>query len=50
MAAAVIDDPDHSDVEDHFVRLGSSGALRFLLVCNSYRGEGHELREEAFFA
>ena len=42
--AKLIDDPDHSDNEDRFVLLGLSGALRLLLVCHCYRGEGNVIR------
>jgi uncharacterized DUF497 family protein len=35
--AKVIDDPDHSESEDHFILLGVSSALRLLLVCHCYR-------------
>ena len=42
--AKLIDDPDHSDDEDRFVLLGLSGALRLLLVCHCYRGEGNVIR------
>ena len=42
--AKLIDDPDHSDDEDRFVLLGLSGALRWLLVCHCYRGDGNVIR------
>jgi uncharacterized DUF497 family protein len=42
--AKLIDDPDHSEDEDRFVLLGLSGALRLLLVCHCYRGEGNVIR------
>ncbi len=42
--AKLIDDPDHSDDEDRFVLLGLSGAMRLLLVCHCYRGEGNVIR------
>jgi len=42
--AKLIDDPDHSDDESRFVLLGLSGALRLLLVCHCYRGQGHTIR------
>jgi uncharacterized protein len=42
--ARLIDDPDHSDDEDRFVLLGLSGALRLLLVCHCYRGDGNVIR------
>ena len=40
----LIDDPDHSGDEDRFVLLGLSGALRLLLVCHCYRGDGNVIR------
>ena len=40
----LIADPDHSEEEDRFVLLGLSGALRLLLVCHCYRGEGNVIR------
>ena len=42
--AKLINDPDHSDDEDRFVLLGLSGALRLLLVCHCYRGDGNVIR------
>ena len=42
--AKLISDPDHSDDEDRFVLLGLSGALRLLLVCHCYRGDGNVIR------
>ena len=42
--AKLIADPDHSDDEDRFVRLGLSGVLRLLLVCHCYRGDGNVIR------
>ena len=42
--AKLIDEPDHSDDEDRFVLLGLSGALRLLLVCHCYRGDGNVIR------
>ena len=42
--AKLIDDPDHSGDEDRFVLLGLSGALRLLLVCHCYRGDGNVIR------
>lgn len=42
--AKLIDDPDHSEDEDRFVLLGLSSALRLLLVCHCYRGEGNVIR------
>ena len=42
--AKLISDPDHSEDEDRFVLLGVSGALRLLLVCHCYRGDGNVIR------
>jgi len=42
--AKLIDDPDHSDDEDRFVLLGLSAALRLLLVCHCYRGDGNVIQ------
>lgn len=42
--AKLIDDPDHSEEEDRFVLLGLSSALRLLLVCHCYRGQGDVIR------
>ena len=42
--AKLIDDPDHSETEDRFVLLGLSSAIRLLLVCHCYRGEGNVIR------
>jgi uncharacterized DUF497 family protein len=35
-------DPDHSEDEDRFILLGSSAALRHLVVCHCYR-EGEDV-------
>jgi uncharacterized protein len=42
--ARLIDDPDHSEDEDRFVLLGLSSALRLLVVCHCYRGDGGVIR------
>ena len=42
--AKLIDDPDHSENEDRMVLLGLSYALRLLVVCHCYRGEGGVIR------
>ena len=42
--AKLIDDPDHSELEDRFVLLGLSSALRLLLVCHCYRDESNVIR------
>jgi uncharacterized DUF497 family protein len=33
----LIDDPEHSEVEDRFILLGMSETQRILLVCHCYR-------------
>jgi hypothetical protein len=38
--AKLIDDPDHSEVEDRVVLLGLSSSLRLLVVCRCYRSQG----------
>lgn len=43
-SAKLIDDPDHSHAEERFILLGLSSALRLLLVCHGYRGEGGVIR------
>ena len=43
--AKLIDDPDHSaSDEDRFVLLGLSAALKLLVVCHCYRGDGGVIR------
>lgn len=42
--AKLIDDPDHSENEDHFVLLGLSSRLRVLVVCHCYRSEDDVIR------
>lgn len=42
--AKLIEDPEHSETEDRFVILGLSSAIRLLLVCHCYRGEGNVIR------
>ncbi len=42
--ARLIDDPDHSEIEDRFVLLGLSQALRVLIVCHCYRSEDGVIR------
>jgi uncharacterized protein len=42
--AKLIDDPDHSEIEDRFVLLGISSRLRVLLVCHCYRSTGNVIR------
>jgi len=38
--ARLIDDPDHSGVEDRFILMGVSELLRILVVCHCYREDG----------
>ncbi len=40
----LLDDPDHSESEDHFIILGVSSALRLLVVVHCYRGEDATIR------
>jgi uncharacterized protein len=42
--ALLIDDPNHSEVEDRFVLLGLSQILRLLVVVHCYRAEGRVIR------
>lgn len=42
--AKLINDPDHSEVEERFVLLGLSSSLRLLVVCHYYREEGNVIR------
>jgi uncharacterized DUF497 family protein len=42
--ALVLDDPDHSDVEDRFILLGLSVAARVLFVCHCLRESGSAIR------
>ena len=42
--ALLIDDPDHSELEDRFVLLGLSHSLRVLVVVHCYRAEGQVIR------
>ncbi|MCX7200480.1 MAG: BrnT family toxin [Proteobacteria bacterium] len=42
--ALLIDDPDHSELEDRFVLLGLSHSLRVLVVVHCYRAEGRVIR------
>ena len=42
--ALVIEDPDHSDVEDRFLLLGLSAAFRVLFVCHCVRESGSVIR------
>ena len=42
--AKLINDPDHSDDENRFVLLSFSGALRLLMVCHCYLGDGNVIR------
>ena len=42
--ALLIDDPDHSEVEDRFVLLGLSAKLRLLIVVHCYREDDAVIR------
>ena len=42
--ARLIDDPDHSEVEERFLLLGLSNSLRLLVVAHCYRAEGNVIR------
>ena len=42
--ARLLDDPDHSDLEDRFVMLGLSAALRILVVVHCYRADDEVIR------
>lgn len=35
--ALVIDDPDHSELEERFIILGQSNTTKLLVVCHCYR-------------
>ena len=40
----LLDDPDHSGNEDHFIILGISSALSLLVVVHCYRGDNAIIR------
>ena len=40
----LLDDPDHSEAEDHFIILGISSLLRLLVVVHCYRGDDATIR------
>jgi uncharacterized protein len=42
--ALLLDDPDHSDVEDRFILLGMTAAIRVLSVCHCVRESGSLIR------
>lgn len=42
--ARLINDPDHSEIEDRFILLGFSSSLRVIVVCHCYRSEGNVIR------
>ena len=42
--AMLIDDPDHSSVEERFILLGVSATLRHLIVCHCYREANSVIR------
>jgi uncharacterized protein len=44
-SAQLIDDPDHSSIEeDRFILLGLSASLRMLVVCHCYRESDEVIR------
>ena len=44
-SAQLIDDPDHSSIEeDRFILLGLSASLRMLIVCHCYRESDEVIR------
>ena len=42
--ALLVADPDHSEIEERFILLGLSSALRNLVVCHCYRQRGDVIR------
>lgn len=42
--ALVIDDPDHSELEERFIILGLSGEAKLLVVCHCYRASDTVIR------
>ena len=42
--AKVVDDPDHSDLEERFIILGLSYSLRLLVVVHAYRESDEIIR------
>lgn len=42
--AIVIDDPEHSDIEDRFIILGFSQKANLLVVCHCYRSSDMTIR------
>ena len=42
--ARLINDPDHSELEERFILLGFSSALRLLVVCHCYREDESTIR------
>jgi uncharacterized protein len=43
-SARLINDPDHSELEDRFILLGFSSTLRLLVVCHCYREDESTIR------
>ena len=43
-SARLINDPDHSEIEDRFILLGFSSALKLLVVCHCYREDESTIR------
>ena len=42
--ARLIDDPEHSELEERFLILGLSSSLRLLVVAHCYRADGNVIR------
>jgi len=42
--ARLINDPDHSEIEQRFILLGFSSSLRVIVVCHCYRSDGNVIR------
>jgi uncharacterized DUF497 family protein len=43
-SARLINDPDHSELEDRFILLGFSSTLKLLVVCHCYRENESTIR------
>lgn len=43
-SASLINDPDHSELEDRFILLGFSSKLKLLVVCHCYRENESTIR------
>ena len=42
--ARIIEDPEHSDIEERFILLGLSKNLKLLIVCHCYRSSDEIIR------